>query len=518
MKSQLQGEGEEFIVVSWCLCALVVAFVFESGLWYKCGTAMKGPRLLPLEEQALRTVRRFGMLQPGERVVVAVSGGADSVALLVCLQRLAARLQITVTAAHLHHGLRGREADADEAFVRGLCAQLDIELASESAPVRERARASKQNLEEAAREARYEFLRRTARQTGAAKIAVGHTLDDQAETVLLHFFRGSGAGGLSAIYPVVDGIIVRPLLETNRDDILRYLDSLAIRHREDSSNRDLRLRRNLLRHKWIPQLKRDFNPRLIETLAREADLARETSDFLETVSLDAYQRLRSPIRGGILLPIKDIGEMHPLMRKLVLRRALREVRGTLRGISSRHTESMVSLCLSGQSGQSAELPGGNLAVRRFKNLAILQSRPESGAPFQYVLKLPGRCCVAEAGLEIIGKNGDATLFSRLEPDHALESERENRIASPFFAVLDGDCLPEALVVRSRRPGDRYGGPGHRKVKKMLIDAKIDLPSRSTLPVVAAGNAIVWIPGFKPARCFAARPDSSRCVILEACKI
>ncbi len=464
---------------------------------------MKGSKFLPLENLALKTMRRFGMIEAGERVLIGVSGGADSVALLLCLRRLAAHLRITLSAAHLNHRLRGTESDSDEDFVRKLCAGLGIDLISESAPVMETAAASKQNLEEAARHARYDFLRRIAQQTGAGKIAVGHTLNDQAETVLLRFFRGSGAGGLAAIHPVVDETIIRPLLEINRADILRYLEDLKIPHREDSSNRDLSLRRNRLRHDLIPRLERDFNPRLLETLAREANLARETSDFLEQVSRATYSRLKSPIRGGILLPIEELRAMHPLLQKLLLRLALRDVRRTLRDISARHIEFLIRLCQSGQSGQRIELPGGATAIRRFKNIAILKSRPEAGPTFEYVLSLPGHCTVREAGMEIV-----ATIMGREDCDLP-------RKASPKRVILDGDALPDALAVRSRRPGDRYGGPGHRKIKKMLIDAHIDAQSRSSLPVIAAGDAVVWIPGFRPATRYAARPDSLRLVVLEA---
>ena len=147
---------------------------------------------MPLENQALKTIRRFGMLGPGERVIVAVSGGADSVALLLCLHRLAARLRISVTAAHLNHRLRGAESNGDEKFVRGLCAGRGIDLVVESVNVKAMAAASKQNLEETAREVRYDFLRRAAGSVGAGRIAVGHTLNDQAETFLMRLFRGSG--------------------------------------------------------------------------------------------------------------------------------------------------------------------------------------------------------------------------------------------------------------------------------------------------------------------------------------
>jgi tRNA(Ile)-lysidine synthase len=463
------------------------------------------------------------MLKPGERVLVAVSGGADSVALLICLQRTAARLEITVAAAHLNHRLRGEESDSDEDFVRRLCARCGIELIAESARVKEKAAASGQNLEEAAREARYEFLRRAARRVGAHRIAVGHTLNDQAETVLMRLFRGSGASGLSAVYPVVDGIIIRPLLETGRAEVLRYLKALRVRHREDSSNRDLELSRNRLRNKWIPLLSREFNPRLIEILAREADLARETSDFLERVSRAEYGRLRGTIRGGISLPAKEMSELHPLMQKLVCRQALQEVRGSLRGITSHHIEAVLRLCLTGQSGKATELPGGVTVVRRFKNVAVLRDRPQAGPGFEYRLRLPGRCSVPEAGVEFVasedGENGDSHRCPPEKVNDPMEmrpvSSGGHRWLSTSYAWLDRDTLPKALVVRSRRPGDRYGGAGHRKVKKMLIDAQIDLHARARLPVVAAGDAVVWIPGFRPARQYAVRPDSAHRILLEA---
>ena len=481
---------------------------------------------MPLENQALKTIRRFGMLGPGERVIVAVSGGADSVALLLCLHRLAARLRISVTAAHLNHRLRGAESNGDEKFVRGLCAGRGIDLVVESVNVKAMAAASKQNLEETAREVRYDFLRRAAGSVGAGRIAVGHTLNDQAETFLMRLFRGSGTTGLSGIHPVVDGIIVRPLCETGRVEILRYLKSLKVRHREDSSNRDLELIRNRLRKKWIPLLAREFNPRLVETLSREAELARETSDFLERVSRAEYERLRAPVRGGFSLPALGINNLHPLMSKLVLRHALREVCGSLRGFTMRHVESVLRLCETGQSGKAAQLPEGVTAVRRFKNVVVLRDRPEAGPEYQYRLRLPGRCRIPEAEMEIVAKNGDAEGGTWLHcPPEKSSSHREMRSLSsegqhnqvpfsPSFAWLDRDMLPKTLVVRSRRPGDRYGGAGHRKVKKMLIDARIDLHARSTLPVVAAGYAVVWIPGFKPARQYAARRGTAHPLVLE----
>ncbi len=463
---------------------------------------MTGQKFLQLEKQVLATVRRYGMIEPGDRVLAAISGGADSVALLLCLHRLAPRFKLTLSAAHLNHRLRGAESDTDEEFVRGLCDRLGVDLAVESAAVRDAAAAARQNLEEAARQARYGFLRRVARQAGARRIAVGHTLNDQAETVLLRFLRGSGAGGLAAIHPVVDGIIIRPLLATSRAEVLRYLEALEIPYREDSSNRDRSLRRNRLRHEWIPGLEREFNTGLAETLAREAELARETSDLLESVCIDAYERIKSAVPDGIVLPSLEIGEMHPMLQKLVLRRAVREVRGSLRGISACHTDALVRLVQEAQSGRVVELPGGCTAARRFQSIVLLKERPGGAPEFEYQLRIPGSCVVPEAALEVTA----AVTGSRIRARQQAKTRNS--------ALLDRDSIRGGLTVRSRRPGDRYGGAGHRKVKKMLVDAKIGLELRARLPMVATDDAVVWIPGFMPAKGFAARPESTRCVLLE----
>ena len=210
-----------------------------------------------------RTIQRFGMLTGGEHILVAVSGGADSVALLLCLQKLAPGLNLTLTVAHLNHGIRGAEATADAEFVRRLSTRQNLPFISESIDIKELAHSGKRNLEELAREKRYEFLKRTARGVGAQKIAVGHTMNDQAETALFRFIRGSGIEGLSAIHPVIDGILIRPLLECSRDSILTFLEIEGAGYREDSTNSDLRYSRNRLRREVVPVLEQSFNPQLI---------------------------------------------------------------------------------------------------------------------------------------------------------------------------------------------------------------------------------------------------------------
>lgn len=455
-----------------------------------------------LEVQVLRTLRRFHMVAPGDHVLVAVSGGADSTALLHCLNRLAPRLRLSLTAAHLNHRIRGPEADQDEDFVRRMSADLNLPFFSEAVDLKQMAAETKQNLEDLARRKRYEFLRRTARKLGAQKIAVGHTLNDQAETVLFRFVRGSGIEGLSAIHPVVDGLIIRPLLECPREMVLDYLKRLGVPYREDSSNADLRYSRNRIRRELIPYMEQHINPRLVRTLAREADLARETSDFVQAQAGEYFQALSRSLDDGISVDINGLLKIHPALQRQVMRQALKAVLGDLHRIGASHIESLLLLCGSGKSGRSLRLPRGGLAARQSDSLLILAREPSVIPPFRHAWPVPGRCVVPE-----IGRIFTATKCSA----PGLRTIKE---VCSTRAFVDPAGLPEVLTIRSRLPGDRYGGSGHRKVKRMLIDRKIPLHVRRALPMVAAGNDVIWIPGFRAARNHEARPESAECLMLE----
>jgi len=461
------------------------------------------PRFSTLHLRVLRTIRRFGMLRRGDHVLVAASGGADSTALLLCLDDLAAVLGLELTVAHLNHGIRGADAAADEEFVRRLSTELGRPFVCESADLPARAAAAGKNLEEAAREARYAFLRRAAAEAGAARIATGHTLNDQAETVLQRLLRGSGPGGLAGIHPVAGGRVIRPLIECSRSQILDFLEKRGSGWREDASNLDLRYQRNRIRRELLPYLEKHFNPRLVETLGREAGIAAAAADFLEEHARREFERLRAPAPGGIAMPAAGLAGLHAALRPEIIRLALVELSGSRRGVEAVHIEEVLRLCGPGRSGRLVELPGG-IRARRDLDLLVLAS--DSGRPggFHYELTWPGRCWVPEAGLE---------FSASLEEPHA---DAQMPCNQDYIRVrLDPEMLPATLIVRSPLPGDRYGGAGHRKLTKMLLAARIPRPRRERLPVVAAGSAVIWVPGFPPARFYRAKPHAGRSVILEA---
>lgn len=464
----------------------------------------KRPGRAALELQVLRTIRKHAMLSRGDHVLVAVSGGADSMALLYCLDDIAPRLELKLAVAHFNHGLRGAESDEDEAFVRAAASALGLPFLCECADLKAGAAAAKKNLEEAARDARYAFLTRAAESIGADRIATGHNLNDQAETILLRLLRGSGPGGLKGVHAVIGGKILRPLIECSRTLILDFLNQRGAGYREDSSNRDTRFQRNRIRHELIPYLETHFNPRLMETLTRDAALAHAAHDFVMEHGRAGYESLRALQADGIALPVPVLAGLHPALRHQVIRHAVRETLGNLRGIDAVHIENILKLCGQGQSGRRIELPRG-LAVRRnLDKLELCRNPGPVEEPFHYQWIWPGRCLVPEAGLEF-----SATV------EEAGAQAKKPAADAVAWARLNPGLLPPVLSIRSRLPGDRFGGADHRKVKRMLLAARIPLPARAALPMVAAGDAVVWIPGFKPAKNFRADAGSGRSVLIEA---
>lgn len=444
------------------------------------------------------------MIRPGDRVLVAVSGGADSVALLLCLHALGPILDCDLDVAHLNHSLRGPEGEGDEEFVRSLSGELGLAFYSETIDVRGLAERRKQNLEQAAREVRYAFLRRTARRSGANRVAVGHTQNDQAETILFRFLRGSGVEGLSSIHPVVGRQLIRPLLDCPRKSILLYLEERNCAYREDSSNRDMLYSRNRIRLELIPYLQRHFNPGLAETAAREAATMRETWDLLRSLAEQSCDAISRQADGGIALSVKAVQTLHPALQKEVLRCALKRARGDLKGVGRAHIEQVLRLCARDGSGGRVRLPQNTAAVRRFDDLLLLCPPPENPPAYSYELPVPGNCRIPEAGARI-----RADVF----PGPWQPRDGEHR----YRAYLDPSTLNTPLTIRSRLAGDRYGGGGHKKVKKMLIDGKIPLDERNSMPMVVSGGNVVWIPGFRPSKAYGARKSSETVVVLEYIK-
>jgi tRNA(Ile)-lysidine synthase len=448
-------------------------------------------------------MRRHALLRNGARVLIALSGGADSVALLFLLRELEREGALRVAgAAHLHHGLRGAEADADERFCAALAARTGTPFVSERADVAARARAEKRSIEDAARAERYAFLERAAAGLGADVIAVAHTRDDQAETFLLRLLRGAGTRGLGSIRPRA-GRVIRPLLKVERAELREYLSACGESWREDASNADVAIPRNRVRHELLPALESRFSPAIAGILAREAALAQQDEDFLRDLAIELAGRIvLIDERGIIRLDAAALGQAPRALSSRVVRQVLEQHAGS-KSISFDHIEQVLELA----AGAAVSLPG-QYAVRTGETIVLRPGRgatPGTTNEFVVSLSIPGEVEVAVANV--------AVAAERLDSAAGRRRKWESRGAEVGVAA---GRLELPLAVRSRRPGDRFhplGAPGPRKLQDFLVDRKVRRDQRDTVPLVVDGrDRIVWVVGQSVAEDFRVT-DPSRGVIL-----
>ncbi len=448
-----------------------------------------------LRERVLETIRQRELIQAGDRVAVAVSGGADSVALLLLLVELRRELGMVLSVAHVNHKLRGGESDADERFVAELAHRYELELLVRTAPVE---RVQGAGIEAAARKLRYEFFLELARTGRAGKIATGHTLDDQAETVLLRMFRGAGIRGLAGILPRLTlehegracGEVVRPLLELRRAEIREFLRERGQTWREDSSNLDPTFLRNKVRLAVLPVLRETFGESAVENLADLAEIARAEEEQWAA----STQYPVSSTQGRAPLELRRL-----LTLSLAARR--RVVRGWIEGnapevpISFRLIEDVLDLAAGAARGK-LDLPGGR-AVRVARRTLRWESSGEA-AEYEYWLPVPGTVEVRELGAQI-----EAVVTSW---DAVPEVERER--------LLDPEKLRGEMTIRNWRAGDRFWPANRKKAKKVkeLLSERHAVGAEKKLwPVVEAGGELVWMRGFAAPAAFQPHAGAARVV-------
>jgi len=413
------------------------------------------------------------MVSPGDRVLVAVSGGPDSVALLGALVALAPMLKIDVGAAHFNHHLRGEESERDQACAQQVATTLGVRCVVGSAVDL----CGQPNLEARAREQRYAFLAKVAEAEGCAKIATGHTMDDQAETLLMRLLRGTGWDGMACIQPVRDGRIVRPLIDCSRSQVMRFLTARQLPFCEDSSNRDMHMLRNRMRYEVLPLL-RAINPNVVHTLASTAEILSG-----EAALLEAQARCLLPA-STLALPLTAILAAPPALRGRVVRTWLRARRGDLRRVTTAHIRAVVDLALGERPGARVSLPGGERVVREYEQLRW--KTDETAAPVEPPREIvPGSSVSLASGWSIVAELLDAP---RLDPRHTQ---------SVWEMTADAATVPAPLLVRGARPGDRVrpmGLQGSRKLQNIFVDRKLPRDERWSYPVVEAAGEVLWVPG------------------------
>ncbi len=452
-----------------------------------------------------KLVRKQFLSRRAARILVAVSGGPDSVALLHVLHGLRTECDLHLEVAHVQHGIRGEDAKADARFVGALAEKLGLPFHLEEIDLPElRSRAGKGNLEAMAREQRYRYFVDIARRRRLSEIATAHSQDDQAETLLMHLLRGAGRKGLGGMSPASvvewprdsfdqDLQITRPFLEISKAEILRYLHERQLEFCVDSTNRDIKLLRNWIRLELLPQLRLRFDGRVSARLAAQAALLRDDQAVLDHVVQSELANCRRGDGLDRILLLKQ----PPALQRLLLRCWIMNRRGNLRGIALAHVEALRELAATGPAQGRLAIPGGWEARREYDALHLKKGKPQPQAGcYLYALKLGERLRIREANIELISKTSPA-------PVGALCGDLSE-------AAFDLDALPEPLVVRNFRQGDRFqplGMSGHKKVNELFIDRKITLAERAKLPMLIGNGEILWIPGHGRSQIALATPQS-----------
>ena len=485
--------------------------------------------LLPKVEHA---IRRFDLIRPGERVLVAVSGGPDSVALTQALAELARDHNLELRLAHLNHQLRPG-ADADEAFCVEWAERLGLPIATHRIDVALESRSSGCSIEEQARNSRYRFLGATAARWDCRRVAVGHTRDDQAETFLLRLLRGAGIKGLAAMGPVsslnmLPNGLIRPMLDVTRSEVLAFLGSRQLPYREDPSNEDRSIPRNSIRHETLPFLAARHNPNLVATLARTTELLRDDEDWMEQESARVLGDLMGRFEDDshrLYLPVVDLVALHPALGRRVVRGAIHLVRGNLRAVTARHVEDVLQLASTGSSGRRLCLPGLDCG-RSFDRLWFERNGPRdprlpskassdgsrgtgSDGParryngYEYVLTVPGELSIPEAGGAIRVEEAEASFLPDATGDTVKVALRK---------------VDVALRVRNLTPGDRFrpfGAPGSKSVSRYLMERRVDRDRRRRIPlVVRSDEEILWVAGYGISEASRVSADASRVLRLS----
>ncbi len=479
-----------------------------------------------LPQRVKEMIERRRMAAAGDRVGVAVSGGADSVALARLLHGLQDELGIRLAVLHFQHGLRGAESAGDEEFTAELAGRLGVEFFRAEGDVAGWAEREGVNLEEAGRRLRTEFFERMVREGRVTRVATAHTADDQAETVLAHLLRGSGLAGLAGIHPVA-GMVVRPLLEVRRAELREWLTAMGQAWREDSTNADTARLRARVRAELLPLVEREYQPQIAGQLCRLAELAREEEQFGAALSEARFEALarREPKR--VVVRAKELvaplpsellpeGTAQTALARRMVRRAVEAVLGHRRGLTAEHVESVLHLAREGMSGHRAVLPHGVAAVRSFDEVIFtagnragreerLKEHGEEG--YTLVVELPERG-TAELIVPAIGRR------VRLKVVDWTSGAGETKLIE---AALDAGRMSPPFFLRNWHPGDVYlprGKRQARKLKELLREARVPAGERALWPVLESGGRLVWVRGLPPAASCAANAETRSAVVIS----
>ncbi|MHC6181419.1 tRNA lysidine(34) synthetase TilS [Clostridium sp. JNZ X4-2] len=441
-------------------------------------------------ESVLNTIRKNQMFKANDRVIVAVSGGPDSICLLHILYVLREELNITLFAAHVNHCLRGMEADKDELYVESFCKNLGIEFKSLKINVNEVAKERNISCESAGREERYRFFKKLKVELKAQKIAIAHNANDQAETILMRIIRGAGLNGLIGIRPVRDNIFVRPLIHNTRDEIEKYCDDNNLHPRIDKTNFQTVYSRNKIRLELIPYIQKNFNQDIIEVLNRFSDIIKVDNDYLEYISREKFKKYCDIKLEKVIISKEAFLEQEAILTRII-RFSLESAAKSLKDFEKVHIFNIIDI-QKHSTGKELMLPHNMLAVNDYGDIIIRKNvtKTEITCSRQYKLKI-GCNYISEIKLKV---------YVKLTDNKEYIYYNQNK----FIQYFDYDKVRGDIILRNRKKGDKLiplGMFGNKKLKDLFIDLKISKDKRDSIPLICFGDKIAWVVGYRISEIF-----------------
>ncbi len=471
-------------------------------------------------ETVEKTIVKHDMFHRGERVLAAVSGGPDSMAMLHVLIALIPRFSFSLGIAHLNHSLRGEDSDNDAAFVASRAERLGLQVYLAKENVKAYQKENRLSLEDAARQVRYNYLFNTAREHGYTKIALGHTRNDNAELVLMNLIRGSGKTGLAGIPPVRGQMIIRPILGVSRAEVIEFLDNNGLAYVSDRSNEDINFLRNRVRHELIPLLNKEYSPNIINTLDRTAAILREDDIWSEDTVRPLFEKMIiNKSENKITLSVQDLKAVHPATGRRIVRMGIRSVKGDLRRITFSHVDSVISLMENKSPSGRLDLPDriragirGEALYFEKKDMPLRLSPDDEdweSPVFEYTVLPSG---FTDETLFI--KETGYTMRFLKAGDMSLDDIRGG---GNDVAFIDMDRISFPLVIRNCRSGDRFtplGMSGSQKVSRFFINKRIPKAQRVHCPVLISGDQIIWVAGYRIAEPVKVTPSTINIMKVE----
>lgn len=456
-----------------------------------------------LVKTANHAIAAHNMFQPGDNVLVCVSGGPDSIALLHILHTLSPALKIKLGIAHFNHMLRDGASEKDALFVENTAVDFGLPFFSERKNVHKYRREKKMSVEEAARHFRYHFFFKIAKKSNFNKIALGHHMDDNAELILMYLLRGSGALGSSGIPAVRDEIIVRPLITSTKTQILEFITSNDLKVVVDQSNKDTRYLRNSIRHQLIPLLKSSYNPNIVETLNRFGSIIKSEDKWFEENVAPLYENaVSSQDDDRITFLVSYLRERHISEKRRIIRKGIKVIKGDLKRISYDHIDSVISLLEAQKNLKRLDLPGQIRIVRNYDALIIAKEKQ----PLRTINKKKFSKEAPIFNYEVFKEKYATRTIGIKESGVLLKFSQHTKMnlttiynTGKKAALLDLDKLLLPIFIRNISPGDRFsplGVHGTQKVCKYFKDRKIPLHQRLKCPIVMSKDKVIWVAGYQ----------------------